>query len=248
MNPQTRANVVAGALVGAVVLVLGFGSGIGAIFSRHTAYSSAAASPSPARSASSTPAGSPASTEAGDAGVGTMTMMPASTGATSASRPMAAPMTAPSVRGASTSSPASSPAGSPASQPAASASAPATTCSNETVVAAMADPFVMHVDHGHLEESPSQQAADITDPDQYTKTHTVLFENMAAPAIALGLAILQRHRSLRDARSDDGHLEESPAQQAADILDVSQYVNTHTVLVENMAAPTTGSATGTYGC
>src|SRR3954464_5060954 len=49
-NPETRATAVAGLLVGAVVLVLGFGSGIGAVFSRHTA-SSSAASPSSAKPA-----------------------------------------------------------------------------------------------------------------------------------------------------------------------------------------------------
>ncbi|HEX9529629.1 MAG TPA: hypothetical protein VF954_00730, partial [Acidimicrobiales bacterium] len=40
---DTRANIVAASLVGAVVLVLGFGSGIGAVFSRHTAFKAGAA-------------------------------------------------------------------------------------------------------------------------------------------------------------------------------------------------------------
>ncbi len=44
------------------------------------------------------------------------------------------------------------------------------------------------------------------------------------------------------------HLEESPGQQAADLLDVDQYVKTHTVLVGDMVAPTTSSATGSSGC
>jgi hypothetical protein len=143
----------------------------------------------------------------------------------------------------------SSPPPSQASPPPPSQSSPppAGSCSDETVVAAMADPFVTHVDHGHLEESPSQQAADITDPDQYVKTHTVLLEQMSTPAIALGLASFDGIDPFVT-HVDHGHLEESPAQQTADILDVSQYVNTHTVLVEHMTAPATGQATGSAGC
>ena len=111
----------------------------------------------------------------------------------------------------------------------------------------MADPFVTHFYHGHLEESPGQQAADITNTDQYVKTHTVLIESMTAPAIALGLASFNGIDPFV-MHLDHGHLEESPGQQASDILNVNQYVDTHTVLVENMTAPATGSATGTYGC
>jgi len=106
---------------------------------------------------------------------------------------------------------------------------------------------VVHVDHGHLEESPSQQAGDIADPDQYVKTHTVLLEQMSAPAIALGLGAFDGIDPLV-MHIDHGHLEESPAQQAGDILDVNQYVRTHTVLLEAMTAPTTGGATGESGC
>ena len=50
------------------------------------------------------------------------------------------------------------------------------------LVTAMVDPFVVHFDKAHLETSPGQQAAQATDVDQYTKTHTVLFEDMLAPA------------------------------------------------------------------
>ena len=111
----------------------------------------------------------------------------------------------------------------------------------------MADPFVTHVDHGHLEESPGQQAGDITNTDQYVRTHTVLIEQMTAPAVALGLASLDGVDPFV-AHVDHGHLEESPAQQASDILNVNQYVQTHTVLIENMTAPTTTGATGTSDC
>ena len=112
---------------------------------------------------------------------------------------------------------------------------------------AMAEPFVTHMDHAHLEESPSQQAADLGDPDQYVHTHTVLMEQMTAPAVSAAMASLQGVQPFM-AHFDHAHLGESPAQQAADLLDVSAYVKTHTVLLEDMTAPATGSLTGTYGC
>ena len=238
-NPETRANVVAGLLVGAVVLVLGFGSGIGAVFSRHTAYSGvASASPAsiPTSAATAPALQSAATSSASEPAAGTPTVSQA---ARSAAPSLAA---APSVAGPASSSAAAGPSASSSAH-----SATSSTCTGQTVVAALADPFVAHFYHGHLEESPSQQAGDITNTDQYVKTHTVLIENMAAPAIALGLASFDGIDPFV-AHLDHGHLEESPAQQAADILNVSQYVNTHTVLIENMTAPATGGATGNEGC
>lgn len=43
------------------------------------------------------------------------------------------------------------------------------------------DAFLQHFYAAHLEESPSQQAADAAAVDQYTATHTVLAEHMVAP-------------------------------------------------------------------
>jgi hypothetical protein len=43
------------------------------------------------------------------------------------------------------------------------------------------DAFLQHFYAAHLEESPSQQAADAAAVDQYTVTHTVLAEHMVAP-------------------------------------------------------------------
>ena len=110
---------------------------------------------------------------------------------------------------------------------------------------AVAQPFETHLDHGHLEESPAQQVADILNISQYVKTHTTLIEAMLQPLYLLAPAV---------ARSADvfvqhvyhGHLEESPSQQAADILNPDQYAKTHTVLIENMAKPLTDFTLG--GC
>jgi hypothetical protein len=43
------------------------------------------------------------------------------------------------------------------------------------------DPFIVHFDKAHLETSPGQQVDQAANVDQYTKTHTVLFEDMLAP-------------------------------------------------------------------
>lgn len=45
------------------------------------------------------------------------------------------------------------------------------------------EPFMAHFNAAHLETSPGQQVAEALDVDQYAKTHTVLFENMLAPAV-----------------------------------------------------------------
>jgi len=44
--------------------------------------------------------------------------------------------------------------------------------------------FLVHVNSGHLGESPMQQAQDIANFNQYVLTHTVLIENMLKPAEA----------------------------------------------------------------
>lgn len=41
--------------------------------------------------------------------------------------------------------------------------------------------FLVHVNSGHLGESPQQQVQDIANFNQYVLTHTVLFENMLKP-------------------------------------------------------------------
>ncbi|HEY2766097.1 MAG TPA: cupredoxin family copper-binding protein, partial [Pseudonocardiaceae bacterium] len=45
------------------------------------------------------------------------------------------------------------------------------------------DALFQHIKAAHLQESPSQQAADLLSLDQYVKTHTVLAQNMLAPLL-----------------------------------------------------------------
>ena len=73
----------------------------------------------------------------------------------------------------------SAPPPSQSAAPPPSAATPPEQC--ESVAAASLDPFVVHLDHAHLEESPGQQANDLLNVNQYVKTHTVLLEQMTAP-------------------------------------------------------------------
>jgi plastocyanin len=158
---------------------------------------------------------------------------PATTGTTTPPAPGAAATSHPPEPAPGTSAPPSPPA------------TPPETC--DPAVAAALDPFVVHLDHAHLEASPGQQVSDVLNLDQYVKTHTVLLENMFMPLYGVLRA------SFFDVNPfvvhlDHAHLEASPAQQVSDILNVSQYVKTHTVLVENMLAPTTSAADGGGAC
>jgi len=101
-----------------------------------------------------------------------------------------------------------------------------------------ADAFLQHVYAAHLEASPGQQVADITDVDQYVTTHTVMLENMLEPLIGGGGSALDAFLQHVYA----AHLEASPGQQVADIADIDQYVTTHTVMVENMLEPLLGGS------
>jgi amicyanin len=121
---------------------------------------------------------------------------------------------------------------------------PPTSC-QPSLVSSIADPFWMHFTKGHLEESPGQQASDILNTDQYIKTHTVLIEGMGSTAEQEATAHAMDAASTFWMHFTKGHLDESPGQQANDILNPDQYVKTHTVLFGDMLAPYVGMATGT---
>ncbi|AHH96442.1 cupredoxin domain-containing protein [Kutzneria albida] len=105
------------------------------------------------------------------------------------------------------------------------------------VKAALA-PFIAHLKAAHLEEGVGQQVTDLLNLDQYVKTHTVLIENMLTPVLN-GDA----DQAVKDvltpllAHLKAAHLEEGLGQQVTDLLNVDQYVKTHTVLIENMLTP-----------
>jgi plastocyanin len=101
---------------------------------------------------------------------------------------------------------------------------------------AAVDAFMQHFYSAHLETSVGQQLSDALNVDQYTKTHTVLIENMLKPlrgGAQSSLDVFLQHLYA-------AHLETSPGQQAQDALNFNQYVKTHTVMIENMIKPLAG--------
>ena len=125
----------------------------------------------------------------------------------------------------------------------ASASSPTTTqtCTTSKPYAnATTDPFEQHMNDAHFSRSPSEQAQDIADTSEWIKVHTVLVEAMAVPTLEQGdklTTVLQEALAPFVAHFDAAHLEQSPTQQMAALLDPSTYAMTHTVLVEQMLKP-----------
>jgi hypothetical protein len=112
---------------------------------------------------------------------------------------------------------------------------------------AVVSPFEVHFDKAHLERSPSEQVSDVADVDQYAKTHTVLFGQMLDPLFRLLLAAPGGLDPFF-VHFDKAHLERSPSEQVSDVADVDQYAKTHTVLFEEMLAPSFGVVTGPETC
>ena len=123
------------------------------------------------------------------------------------------------------------------SSPTGSSGTSTTYCPSGGVLAGMLSPFVTHVEKGHLEEPLPQQVGDILNVGQYVSTHTALAEGMLAPAFSEVINALANVLTPLVIHVEKGHLEEPLPSQVGDILNVGQYVTTHTVLVENMLAP-----------
>jgi plastocyanin len=156
------------------------------------------------------------------------------------------------VQGSTSPSPTSSPSAPPTSNPttppsssSSSMSMPSSPAGGGSCVSKAAlQPFIDHIKFAHLETSPAQQAQDILNLDQYIKTHTVLLENMLAPAfngsanqvVTDTLAPMVQHIK-------SAHLETSLGQQVTDLLNLDQYIKTHTVLLENVLTPLLNQAT-----
>ncbi|HWU20366.1 MAG TPA: hypothetical protein VN088_02500 [Nocardioides sp.] len=217
---------VAAALCGAALVVVGYASGWG--LTLPVAGSVVAGSaPVTAR-----PAGPPAA-----AAVPSMAM-PAHHYV--GSGPAVTPMTVVPTATPTPSSPTPAPPTTPPSHPQGSPGGPGTGSGRDcTGLRPMLQTLVQHVDAGHLEESPSQQVADLLDLDQYAATHATLLGNLLQPllgGVSTDLDVLLQH-------IEAGHLEESPAQQVADLLNTDQYVKTHTVLIESLLKPLVGDST-----
>ena len=121
-------------------------------------------------------------------------------------------------------------------------SMPTTTASSggtgTCLVSGVLTPLIQHLNAAHLGESPGQQLQDILNLNQYVLTHTQLIENMLNPLTDGGLMeVLNGVLTPFIQHVDAAHLGESLGQQVQDLLNVNQYVQTHTVLIENMLKP-----------
>lgn len=115
----------------------------------------------------------------------------------------------------------------------------ATTCA----VTSALQTLLTHLNTAHLGESPSQQVSDILNVDTYIGNHLALVQRMFSPLTDGGLtSALSSLLSTFTTHVDTAHLEESPAQQVSDILNVNSYIGNHLALVERMTAPTTALA------
>ena len=226
---------VGGSLVGAVVLVLGFGSGVGTVVTRgHTAYqaSGPVAQPGPGGVGVAVQplAGDGRSAEVHGHPSGNEMAMPAVLPTAPTTRPTAASVSGPS----------------PTAAAAAAVAAP-TCAARQPMLTAMMAPLVDHLDKAHFETGPGQQVADLLSLDQYVKTHTALLESVLSPLLDVVMAVPQGLAPLVG-HLDRAHLEASPGQQAADVLAVDQYVRTHTALVGDVAAPALAAIQGGPSC
>ncbi|GAA4294216.1 hypothetical protein GCM10023086_06070 [Streptomyces venetus] len=100
-------------------------------------------------------------------------------------------------------------------------------------------PILQHLNKAHLEESPGQQVQDALKLDSYIKMHTVWVESILTPAVNGGGGVADDTLGVLLQHVNKAHLEESPGQQVADILNPDAYVKMHTVWAEHMLAPTT---------
>lgn len=168
-----RSTIVAAALVTAVVVVLGFGSGSWAGLSRTTSSGAAPAGrdlgtvvqPSPV-SAGATPGGS-----GGGGGSSARGRLAAAAegSTTTLAHDMGHVLATSSTSSTSVTTITSVTTTTTAS------------CSTDVVT-----PFWAHLEKAHLETSPGQQVADALSLDQYVKTHTVLVEDLLSPLVGGG--------------------------------------------------------------
>ena len=145
------------------------------------------------------------------------------------------------VTGGSTSTPPPPPTTTTAPPPTTTMSMPPPTTgsgSGTCLATGILTPLIQHINSAHLGESPGQQVQDLLNLNQYVQTHTVLIENMLNPLTNGGLVtVLNGILTPLVQHIDSAHLGESPGQQVQDLLNVNQYVLTHTTLIANMLQP-----------
>jgi amicyanin len=109
--------------------------------------------------------------------------------------------------------------------------------SSDCAVSSGLQTLLTHINSAHLSESPAQQVSDILNLDSYIGNHLVLVEHILSPLTDGGLtSALSNLMSTFLTHVNTAHLDESPAQQASDILNVNTYVGNHLALVQHMAS------------
>ncbi|WP_020672206.1 cupredoxin domain-containing protein [Amycolatopsis nigrescens] len=146
-----------------------------------------------------------------------------------------------------TSEPSTPPSSDPSSPPSSSSHSmptPAPPGDGDCVVKGVLQPVIDHIKAAHLETSPGQQVQDILNLDQYIKTHTVWLENVLAPVFngSVDKVVVDTLKPIID-HIKSAHLEVSLGQQVQDILNLDQYIKTHTVWLENVLTPLINQAT-----
>jgi len=193
-------------------------------------------------------------------GSGGGTPPPSSTSATAPSSkpsgtpPTTAPSTHPSPPASSTAtgptSSTSMPSGSSSSAPSTSASSsmsmpgPPSGAGGQCGVNQALTTLIQHLDTAHLGESPGQQVQDLTNLNQYVLSHTTLVANILTPLLGSATTAADSTLTQLIQHLDTAHLGESPGQQVSDLLNLDQYVLSHTTLVGNLLAPEEGLLTG----
>ncbi|MEU5263920.1 cupredoxin family copper-binding protein [Amycolatopsis sp. NPDC021455] len=138
-----------------------------------------------------------------------------------------------------TTPPTSAPTSAPTTAPTHTMPAPTTPAGGGSCVPkSVLQPIFDHIKSAHLETSPGQQVQDILNLDQYIKTHTVWLETVLAPAFdgSAGQVVTDTLAPIV-AHIKSAHLEESLGQQVTDLLNLDQYIKTHTVWLENVLTP-----------
>jgi hypothetical protein len=103
--------------------------------------------------------------------------------------------------------------------------------------------LLTHINTAHLDESPAQQVSDILNLDTYIGNHLVLVERILAPLTGGGLtSALSNLLSTFLTHVNTAHLDEPPAQQVSDILNVNTYIGNHLALVQHMLSGFEGLA------
>lgn len=185
---------------------------------------------------SSTSATAPSSKPSGTPPTTASSTHPSSPAGSTATQPGNSSMSMPS--GSSSPAPSTS-AGSSMSMP-----GPPTGTGGQCGVNQALTTLIQHLDTAHLGESPGQQVQDLTNLNQYVLSHTTLVANILTPLLGGASTAADSTLTQLIQHLDTAHLGESPGQQVSDLLNLDQYVLSHTTLIGNLLAPEEGLLTG----